>query len=45
MNLLAYADGKIDLIDLANQIDEDITDLYPLVDALVNSKLLKKVTN
>jgi len=44
MNLLTYADGKTDLIDLANQIDEDITDLYPLVDALVDSKLLKKIS-
>ena len=44
MNLLAYADGKTDLIDLANQIDEDITDLYPLVDALVDTKLLKKIS-
>ena len=42
MNLLAYADGKIDLIDLANKIDEDINNLYPLVDNLLSSKLLKK---
>jgi len=45
MNLLAYADGKIDLIDLANQIDEDIADLFPLVDDLVSSKLIKKINH
>jgi aminopeptidase-like protein len=45
MNFLAYADGKIDLIDLANQIDEDIADLYPLVGDLISSKLIKKINH
>ena len=45
MNLLAYADGKIDLIELADKIDEDINTLYPLVELLIESKLLKKITH
>ena len=45
MNLLAYADGKIDLIELANLIDEDVNHLYPLVELLVDSELLKKTTH
>jgi aminopeptidase-like protein len=45
MNFLAYADGKIDLIDLATQIDEDIADLYPLVGDLISSKLIKKINH
>jgi len=43
MNLLAYADGEIDLIDLANKINVDIIDLYPIVEKLIDSELIEKV--
>jgi len=43
MNLLAYADGEIDLIDLANIINMDIIDLHPIVEKLIDSELIEKV--
>tara|TARA_B100000795_G_C22805037_1_gene444287 strand:+ start:4148 stop:5431 length:1284 start_codon:yes stop_codon:yes gene_type:complete len=43
MNLLAYADGEIDLIDLANIINVDIIDLHPIVEKLIDSELIEKV--
>ena len=43
MNLIAYADGTIDLIDLANKIDENITILLPIIETLIKSDLLKKL--
>tara|TARA_B100000795_G_C22804749_1_gene444106 strand:- start:1624 stop:2904 length:1281 start_codon:yes stop_codon:yes gene_type:complete len=43
MNLIAYADGTIDLIDLANKIDENITFLLPIIETLINNDLLKKI--
>jgi len=42
-NLLAYADGEIDLIDLANIINVDIIDLHPIVEKLIDSDLIEKV--
>ncbi len=43
MNLLAYADGSIDLIEIANIIDEDVTALYTLAEKLKSAELLKIV--
>ena len=45
MNILAYADGTTDLIDIANIIDVDINTLYPIIELLVKAKLLKKISN
>ena len=45
MNVLAYADGDIDLIELANTIEENITTLLPLVDKLTDAGLLEMKNN
>lgn len=41
MNLIAYADGTMDLIDISNQIHAPIDELIPIVQRLVDEKLLK----
>lgn len=41
MNLIAYADGTMDLIDISNQIHAPIDELIPIVERLVDEKLLK----
>lgn len=41
MNLIAYADGERDLIDIATTIGEDPFDLVPLADTLVHHGLLR----
>ena len=40
MNLIAYCDGRHDLIDIANKINVPIGELYEIADKLVNSGLL-----
>ena len=40
MNLLAYCDGKMDLIDIANKINRPIAKLEPIVQKLKAAKLL-----
>jgi aminopeptidase-like protein len=40
MDLLAYADGTRDLIDISDTIHVPVRRLYPLVDALVQEGLL-----
>lgn len=40
MNLLAYADGHNDLIDISNIIGVPASELYPLIDKLKAAKLL-----
>jgi aminopeptidase-like protein len=42
MNLLAYADGTRDLIDLSSQIKAPVKTLYGLVDTLTHAGLLKE---
>jgi len=42
-NLLAYCDGKADLIDIANVLDLSVLDLSPLAEELVLHGLLNKV--
>ena len=34
MDFLTYADGTLDLIDIANKIEMPIWDVYPIVDDL-----------
>jgi aminopeptidase-like protein len=40
MNLLAYADGKHDLIDISNTIKVPIWKLYPIIEKLITADLL-----
>ena len=42
-NLLAYADGTRDLIDLADKINESALDLIPIINKLLQAKLIEKV--
>ena len=42
MNILAYADGKIDLIELANIIEEDVINLYPIIEKLIKANLIER---
>lgn len=41
MNLIAYADGKIDLIDISDTIHTPLDELIPLVDKLMEAGLLE----
>ena len=41
MNVLAYADGEIDLIELANKINEDVVNLYPIIEKLIKVNLIE----
>jgi aminopeptidase-like protein len=43
MNILAYADGKIDLIELANKINADVVILYPIIEKLMKANLIEIV--
>ncbi|MDL2211438.1 DUF4910 domain-containing protein [Erysipelotrichaceae bacterium OttesenSCG-928-M19] len=42
INFLAYADGKNDLIDISNIIKVPVKRLIPLVEILMNNKILEK---
>ena len=44
MDLLAYADGTNDLIDISDIIGVSVADLYPLIEKLVEQGLLAEVT-
>jgi aminopeptidase-like protein len=41
-NLIAYCDGKNDLLDIANKIDCPIWELYPAVETIINQGLIVK---
>tara|TARA_A100001011_G_scaffold398515_2_gene503242 strand:- start:22573 stop:23856 length:1284 start_codon:yes stop_codon:yes gene_type:complete len=43
LNILLYADGKRDLIDLSNKINVDIFEVNQIIDRLIKSRLLKKI--
>tara|TARA_B100000989_G_C19532208_1_gene470724 strand:+ start:4274 stop:5620 length:1347 start_codon:yes stop_codon:yes gene_type:complete len=45
LDILAYSDGKNDLIDLANIIKKDIFEIKEVVDILFQNKLLKYYKN
>ena len=44
LNILLYADGKRDLIELSNKVKVDIFEVNQIVNRLVKSKLLKKLS-
>lgn len=43
-NFIAYADGGNDLIDISNLIDAPIDELIPMIDTLIDCKLIEKNT-
>lgn len=44
MDVLAHADGDMDLIGLANHLGQDVTTLLPIIEKLRDAKLLSQVT-
>jgi aminopeptidase-like protein len=40
-DFLAYADGSLDLVDIANILDVYVLDLIPVVDKLLKNNLIK----
>ena len=40
-DVLAYADGSLDLVDIANKLNVYVLDLIPIVDKLLSNNLLK----
>lgn len=42
LNVIAYADGKNDLIDISNTIGVPAKDLYPIIDQLLAADLLQE---
>ena len=42
-NFLAYADGNLDLVDIANVLDIYVLDLMPTVDKLLANGLIKSI--
>lgn len=43
LNLIAYADGANDLLDIANRIEVPVWELYPLIDQLAPVGLLEAI--
>ena len=43
MDLISYADGTNDLIDIANLIEQPVWDLYELVNKLLDNKILQEI--
>jgi hypothetical protein len=43
MNLLAYADGRGDLLAIAERIGADVLDLVPLVENLLEAGVIEAV--
>ena len=41
LSLLNYADGKHDLFDIANKLQCEVSDLYPIIDRLEQEDLLR----
>ena len=44
MDVLAHADGDMDLIGLANHLGQDVTTMLPIIEKLREAKLLSRVT-
>ena len=45
MNLLAFCDGQNDLLSIAERINVSIVTLLPIIEVLIQKKILKKVKN
>ena len=43
MDLISYADGTNDLIDIANLIEQPVWDLYELINKLLDNKILQEI--
>ena len=43
MDLISYADGTYDLIDIANLIEQPVWDIYELVNKLLDNKILQEI--
>ena len=43
LDLISYADGTNDLIDIANLIEQPVWDLYELVNKLLDNKILQEI--
>ena len=43
MDLISYADGTNDLIDIANLIEQPVWVLYELVNRLLDNKILQEI--
>lgn len=43
LNLLAYADGNNDLIDISNRINVPAKELYPIIEKLISNDLISKI--
>ena len=44
MNLIAYADGTNDLIDISNIIGKPVREILPIAERLVEAGLLEETT-
>lgn len=44
-NVIAYCDGKNDLIDIANIINVPIWEIYPIINQLLKNNLISKIIN
>ncbi len=42
MNILSYCDGKMTILDIANEINESFHEIYPIIEELVGHGLLTK---
>lgn len=43
LNVVAYADGTNDLVDISNQIQLPVGSLYPIIDRLIAAELLEEI--